>query len=173
MQVDHSTNLHSDELCHYGVKGMRWGVRHDLRLLANNRRNNAVRKVKQQYDMGKITKDQKKTAIQKANLDKKKYLEKTKREFESTTSQRKRYEMENKIASQAIKEVPNRQLKNGARRVNQMFTGYQIGANVAAATLVATSMPALAPMLIASVAGTTAGALGRQWLIDKGIDKLS
>ena len=167
-------NYYDEEyLLHYGVKGMRWGVRRDLRLLANNRRNNAVRKAKQQYDVGNITKEQKKAAIKKADMYKKNFLEKTKQEFESATSRKKQYEMEQDISRKAIKEVPNRQLKNGARKVNHLFTGYQIGANAAVAALGIASTPALAPIYIGAIAGTAAGALGRQWLIDKGIDKWS
>lgn len=37
---------------HYGVKGMKWGVRRDFRVLANNRRNKAIKEAKRDYNLG-------------------------------------------------------------------------------------------------------------------------
>lgn len=164
---------YEDYLMHYGVKGMKWGVRRDVRLLANNRRNNTVRKIKNQYETGKITSEQKKAAIKKANNIKKAYIKKTESDYINAKTERDRNIMERDIKKQSISEVPNRRLKNGARIVNHILNGVDIGANVAAAGFMATAVPPLGPMYIGSAAVVSAVAAGRNWLIDKGIDKLS
>ena len=60
----------NNELYHYGVPGMKWGVRRDTRIIANHRRNVEVGKLKERYRAGKITKQQYKDLIHKINLQK-------------------------------------------------------------------------------------------------------
>ena len=163
----------NEELMHYGVKGMKWGVRKDIRLLANRRRNEAVRKAKDDYAVGKITSNQKKAAIQKANTQKKAFIDKTTSDYKNATSQKNRNIMERDLKNQTINEVPNHRLKSGARTVNRILSGVQVGATAATAALMTAAIPALGPMYATTVIGTAIGAAGRTWLIDKGIDKLT
>ena len=71
------------ELHHYGVKGMKWGVRRDYRVLANHRRNQAVRDAKKDYREGKISKSDRKEAIKKAKNYTKDFKKETKAQFKN------------------------------------------------------------------------------------------
>lgn len=153
-----------DELIHYGVKGMKWGVRRDVELLANHRRNVTVKRAKEDYKTGKITSSKKKEIIQKANADKKNYLQKTKRDYESLTSKSAREKASANIAKQAYKEVPNRTLKKGLRVVNNILTGVNIGAQGVSSAAAIAMLPAAAPLILASTAGYTAGQVGARYV---------
>lgn len=170
--VSRVNSENSDELQHYGVKGMKWGVRRDVELLANSRRNKAVRKAKNDYERGKITKDQLKSAKKQAKSDKKDYMNKVKKEFESK-SKAEQYKMSTNIKDQAISKVPNRRLKKGVKAVNAVFTA----ANIAQATVTSASLlvmaPAAAPIIGASLAGAAIGEVGRKYVVDKIVDRAS
>ena len=161
-----------DELYHYGVKGMKWGVRRDAQLLANHRRNVDVRQARLNYRTGKITKEQKSEAIRRANAKKKKFLTDTKNEYESATSLSKKSQMEQDIVRKTAKEVPRASIKKGASLANRLISAWQIGQGLGTAAALA-SVPGGAVLGAAVLAGTAAGAAGRAWLIDKGIDKLA
>lgn len=149
-----------NELTHYGVKGMKWGVRRDTELLANRRRNVAVRKAKQDYKDGRITEQQKKQKIASANAYKKDFLKKTKTEFESA-SKSKQEKMSMDLKKQAANEVPNRTIHKGVDIVNKAITGYNIGSLAVSAASAAVFTPAAAPILAATFAGYTVGQVGR------------
>ena len=73
--MGYTSDTYSDEeLLHYGVRGMKWGIRRDVRVLANHRRNQAVKDARNKYHSGKITNEKKRSAIRKANFEKKKYM---------------------------------------------------------------------------------------------------
>lgn len=161
------------ELLHYGVPGMKWGVRRNARVLANNRRNRKVRDAKVKYKTGQINATEKKTAIKTANREKKEELASMKKQIRKTKNGKEFNELKKSIAKQTIEEVPHATLKKGATTVNTIFHTYN-GVTVAAtgATLALLS-PGAAP---AVGAATTIGLLmnkGEQALIQMGIDKLS
>lgn len=162
-----------NELYHYGIKGMKWGVRRDIRNLANHRRNVAVDRAKRQHALGKITSEQKKASIQKANIEKKAYIKKTETDYKNAKNQRERNSIERDITRQSINEIPNRSIKNGARTANGVLTGIDIGVQATSVALATAAAPPLGPLYITALAGYTAGAMGRKWLIDKGLDKLA
>lgn len=117
----------SEELYHYGVKGMKWGVRRDVELLANRRRNTAVRQARKDYRSGNITATEKKMAIKSAKADRKNFLKDTKKEYESLKTKSEKENASKNISKQAMKEVPNRTLKKGMRLANDILTGVRLG----------------------------------------------
>ena len=155
---------HEDELRHYGVPGQKWGVRRNLRVLANHRNNVAINKATHDYRNKTITKDQRKSAIKQAKLDKKALLKsanqkRTKEEF-------KAYKKD--IKNQTLSEVPHARIKKGATTVNHLVTASQIaGAGIAFAGGAFMGLP------LAAVGGAAVGsavvALGKDHCIQTGI----
>lgn len=162
----------TDELYHYGVKGMKWGVRRDLRVLANHRRNQKYKKARDDYEVGKITKSEKKQRYKVAKQQKKDFVDKIRSRY-NTASEKERRQMDLDIKRQSVAEVPNRTIKKGATTVNRALHGYAIGSNVAGAALGSIVAPPLAPMLIGSAAISSLAAVGEQKLIQWGLDRLS
>lgn len=162
----------SDELYHYGVKGMKWGVRRDVEVIANNRRNVAVRKAKRAYSDGKISSEQKKTAIRKANAEKKAYMDKVKKDYENTSSTTKKEKMDSNIRKEASK-IQNRHVVKGLKAYSAVAAGYGIGTMAVTAASAALANPAAAAVLGVTAAGYTVGQLGAKYVRDRLIDKLS
>lgn len=161
----------TNELQHYGVKGMKWGVRRDAELLASHRRNVAVKRATDDYNRGKLSDEQYSRKVDKANKAKKDYLNKLKSDYESA-SKEKRQQISDGISKQAVKEIPRRKIAKGASITNAIITGAELGTTAVGVAASIAAAPALGPIAISSLAGYSVGRLGRQWLIDRGIDKL-
>lgn len=161
------------ELYHYGVVGMKWGVRRDARLLSNSRRNKRVRAARAAYKAGKLTKDQRDKEIEAARQDKKKTLSKIEKSFSKAKTDADRARLERDLANKTTKEVPNASLKRGASVVNALFGGL----NAASIGLSTVSMvminPAFAGVAVASAAVGVAAEAGYRYAVQLGLDKLS
>ena len=162
-----SKNLNnSEELMHYGVLGMKWGVRRNVRLLANRRRNKSVQKIKADYKSGKITKNQKKARIQKANTDKLSYIKDTKAKFKAIDNKQDYKKAENTIAIQTLSEVSAPTIKKGATTINKFLGGSHALGTFASGVATAS---VLGPVGLAVGAGGAAAEIGVHYLIQKGI----
>ena len=71
--MEHDYN-NQEYLQHYGIPGMKWGIRKNARLLANHRRNAEVRKIKKDYKTGEISRKEKKIEFQRPTKLKKQRL---------------------------------------------------------------------------------------------------
>lgn len=162
----------NDTIYHYGVKGMKWGVRRDARVLAAHRTNEAVRQAKNDYREGKISKSERKTTIKKAKNYKKDYKKELKSQFKNA-DRKERKQLNKDITNQAKKEVGARRLKKAATSFNRATTVATLSGSAVALGAGFVAAPALAPLLAGSAAAATAGALGKQWIAQKLIDKVS
>lgn len=164
---------HRDELIHYGVPGMKWGVRRNARVLANRRRNVAVTKAKKDYKTGKITKDQKKTSIQNANVKKKSDLTKMKTDIKNVKNREELQKVKQDISIKTIKEVPHSTIKKGATTVNKFLGTYHATTTVATAGIAAAVNPAFAGAMITAGAIGAAAEVGTHYLLQIGIDRVT
>lgn len=163
----------NDELYHYGVPGMKWGVRRDARILTNYHRNAAIRKAKDQYKSGKIDKDTYKKRKQQANLNKKKELSDIENSFRKAKSQREIDSLSKNISKRTLSEVPQASIKRGLHTTNLMLGTYNstyIGMVAGAAAI---ANPAFAVTAIGAGAVGIAAEVGAHALARMGIDRLS
>lgn len=160
----------NDELMHYGVLGMKWGVRRNVRLLANRRRNASVQKIKADYKTGKITREQKKARIQKANTAKSSYITDTKAKFKAIDNKQDYKKAKNTIAMQTINEVSYPTIKKGVTTVNKLIGGSHVLGTAVSGVATAS---VLGPVGLAAGAVGVAAEVGVHYLIQKGIiDKI-
>lgn len=173
MIYNHVNDDSIDELMHYGVKGMRWGVRRNVRLLANRKRNEAVRAAKKEYRRKNISKSEYKTRKKAANRGINEYKKSIKTEFKNAKNSAERKALRRKIAQDTLNKVPHSRLKKGIDFVNKALTvGYVVPSAVTAGGLAIAGSP-LAGVGLTGVAIGTLGNLGRQYLVSKGLDRLT
>ena len=171
--MEHDYN-NQEYLQHYGVPGMKWGIRKNARLLANHRRNAEVRKIKKDYKTGEISRKEKKTRISEANEAKKTAIKSNMREIRQTKGSQNIKQLKTDIKNQTIKEVPHRTLKKGANFINKAVGIANIGAGLGTGAAAALISPPLAGVVLGSAAIRTAAIAGGQYLIQRKIlDKLA
>lgn len=161
------------ELYHYGVPGMKWGVRRDARILANHRRNVEVSFQKNKYKSGKITKDQYIAAKRKANAGKKKYLTEVENKFRNAKNQHEWERLGKNISSTAVKEVPSIKVKRGLAVANQLFGAYSVGATAYTSVGMAVINPAFAAAYLGAGVVATAAEAGSRYINRVLLDKYS
>lgn len=161
------------ELYHYGVPGMKWGVRRDTRILANHRRNTEVERQKERYKSGNITRNQYRLARRKANLGKKKYLSDVENKFRNAKSDDERTKLGEDISNTAVKEVPNIKIKRGLAIVNQVLGTASIGNAAYTAAGMAVVNPAFAAAYVGAGVITAAAETGFRYVTRSILDKTS
>lgn len=156
----------NEDVVHYGVLGMKWGIRRNTRLLASHRRNKKVRKAKMDYFDEKIDNDTKKERIRQANTERKQTLRSTKEQVKNSSAKQIK-ETSEKLSKQVVDEVPNYKIKRGAAYVNEFMSKYQ-GAEygVITAAGVVSANPTLTIAGATGLVGTAIGAVGRNWVLD-------
>lgn len=163
----------NDEIYHYGVPGMKWGVRRDVRILANHRRNVAANQLKERYRFGNITKQQYKDSIRNVNLHKKKYLSDVENKFRNAKTNSERSKLSKDITIAAIKEVPNITVKRGFAVVNQLFGTASIGGTAYTTAGLVALNPTFAAAYIGAGVVSTAAEVGFRYVTRSVLDKSS
>lgn len=163
----------NDELYHYGVPGMKWGVRRDARILANHRRNVEANQLKEQYRSGNITKQQYKDSIRKVNLRKKNYISNVENKFKNAKSDSERTKLGKNITDTAVKEVPNITIKRGLAVANQLFGTASIGSTAYTTLGLAAVNPAFATAYVGAGIVAAAAETGFRYITRSMLDKSS
>lgn len=168
----------NDELIHYGVKGMKWGVRRDTRILANHRANVLTRRIKDDYNDGKIGSSVKKERIREVKSLKKKFMSDVEQKYKNAKNDAERDKLDREFTKMTVKEVPQLKLKRGMAVVNQIVSTAAV-ATAAGTGAVYTGMTAVsygalsgAVMLGATVVDTAATA-GLAWTRRHTLDRIS
>ena len=170
MEYDYNNQ---EYLQHYGVPGMKWGIRRNSRLLANHNRNEKVRTAKLDYKTGKINKKEKKTIISDANKAKKAEIKSGKREIRQTHGYKNVKELKENLKNRTVREVPHSKVKKGANIVNKMFHASYAASYIGVGTaLTLTGGIGAIPLGVGALGA--AASVGEGYLIQRGIlDKLS
>lgn len=164
----------SDELMHYGVPGMRWGVKRNARVLTMHRRNINVKDVKNAYRKGQISKKERNVGIKTAKKDAKADLKQMRSEIRNVKTRKGLKEMKTDIKNQTLSEVPHSSLKKGLTTVNKMFSAATISGTAAVGAGLTVVGGAAASTVLPIAAAGVMVELGRKTIIQKGIlDKLA
>ena len=113
--------MNENELMHYGVKGMKWGVRRDARILMNHRYNSRVRQLQTQRSRGQLDYEKYASELENARQKKKKDLASVEDAFRNAKTDAERKKLGDNITRMAVKEVPELKLKRGMAVANQLF----------------------------------------------------
>ena len=163
----------NNELYHYGVPGMKWGVRRDTRILANHRRNVEAGQLKEQYRSGQITKQQYKDSMRRVNLRKKKYMSDIENKFRNAKNDAELTKLSNDITNTAVKEVPNIAIKRGLAVANQLLGTASMGGTAYTTLGLAAINPAFATAYIGAGVVSTAAEAGFRYVTRSMLDKHS
>lgn len=141
---------YSDYLKHYGILGMRWGIRRyqnsdgtltsegmrryrkqhsreimdDAKLLAQHHYNESVKKAKELKKSGKYDRSQYSEAKDKAKIEQKREIADAKRFLKNTADSKKIYKRFESLRKQTIKEIGEDKYRAlvGSKIVNDIFT---------------------------------------------------
>lgn len=160
-------------LYHYGVKGMKWGVRRDARILANHRYNAESKRLKTAYDWGMIDSEKYSDGIRKANARRKQSLADMENSFRNAKSDAERERLGKNITKMAVNEVPDIKIQRGAAVANQLIGGAGIAKTAYTTAALSVLNPTFAAAYLGAGVVTTAAQTGLSWVGRRYLDTLS
>lgn len=156
--------MNNNELYHYGVKGMKWGVRRDARILANHRYNKAVKRLQTERAYGVISEKQYIDGLNTADKRKKKDLADFENQFRTAKTDVDRKRLGDNISKMAVDEVSDIKIQRGLAVANQLIGTANI-ASIGYTTAAMTAInPAFATAYIGAGAVTAAAEAGYRWV---------
>ena len=164
--------MNDNELMHYGVLGMKWGVRRNARVLTAHRTNKNIHDIKTAKKNNKITRSDAKSMIKQT----KKNAKSDRKNMVKSVSSRSDAKQ---LLNMTINEVPHSTVKKRLRTVNHILTGVgvaksTVNAGIGAGLAVGGAVnPSLGALVISSNAVMAAANIGRNYVMDKLIDKIS
>lgn len=161
------------ELYHYGVKGMKWGVRRDARILMNHRYNVEAKRLKTMRDWGMIDDNRYYNEINRAKEKKKKGLAQIEARFKNAKSDIEREKLGRNITNIAVKEVPDIKVQRGLAVANQLLGVGSIGKTAYTAAGLSLINPAFAGAYLGAGAVTAAAQAGLTWAGRQVLDTMS
>ena len=156
--------MNENELMHYGVKGMKWGVRRDARILMNHRYNSRVKQLQTQRSRGQLDYEKYVDELGKAERKKKKDLASVEEAFRIAKSDAERKKLGDNISKMAVKEVPDIKTKRGLAVVNQMFGVASVANTAYTSVALAAVNPAFGAAYLGAGAVTIAAEAGFRWV---------
>ena len=119
----------NNDIMHYGVLGMKWGIRRDRQLMAERRYNKTKDDLKNKYETGKISKEDYKSNRKSAKKQMKSEIKNAKNEVRNI--ERKELEKRfNKVRNQAINEIPKYRLQAGLHTASSVLRGLGTGVRI-------------------------------------------
>lgn len=152
------------ELYHYGVPGMKWGVRRDARILANHRHNTEAARLKTLYDRGLIDSRTYVKETHKNDLRKKKTMADVEAKIRNAKSDAERKKIGDDISKMAVSEVPHIKVKRGLAVTNQLLGIASIGTTAYTSAALAAINPAFAAAYLGAGAVATAAEAGLRYV---------